>query len=154
MIVLRDYRPEDAAAIAELYTTSVHTVCVADYDATQREAWAPRPPDLARWQARLASKRPVVAEREGEVVGFAELEADGHIDCFYVHAGHQGAGIGSRLMAELERRARAAGLHRLYAEVSHTARPAFLRWGFRVIRENPVEVRGVRMSNWCMDRAL
>ena len=36
----------------------------------------------------------VVAEAGGKPIGFAELEADGHIDRFYVSADHQGIGVG------------------------------------------------------------
>jgi putative acetyltransferase len=67
---------------------------------------------------------------------------------------HQGAGIGSRLLSDIETRARALGARRLYTEASLTARPFFQRRGFRVVRENEVERSGVRLRNVIMERTL
>jgi hypothetical protein len=42
--------------------------------------------DYEVWHKRLQTKLPYIAEDNGEIVGFGELEADGHIDCFIVIA--------------------------------------------------------------------
>lgn len=50
---------------------------------------------------------PIIATINNKVVGFAEFEGNGHIDCFYCHHEYQGCGAGSALMKEIENRARA-----------------------------------------------
>ena len=88
---------------------------------------------------------------DGEVAGFIELDADGHIDCTYVSPKHAGKGHMSTIMARIFQEARRSNLFRLYAEVSITARPFFERHGFRVVRDNPHTVRGVPILNYIME---
>src|SRR5512145_3171208 len=80
---IRDYRDGDAAALMQLFYDTVHRINAAHYTTRQLEAWAPADGmDVERWRARFAAKKPLVAV-DGELpVGFAELEADGHIDAF------------------------------------------------------------------------
>jgi GNAT superfamily N-acetyltransferase len=151
---IRDYEPSDAAAIVALFTATVHAINARDYSLEQLNVWAPRDYDLARWAARLAEKRPFVAVQGAIMLGFCELEADGHIDCFYVNKDYQGQGVGQRLYGECERRALASGCVRLYAEVSLTARPFFTRQGFRLIATQEVVRQGVRLTNFRMEKLL
>lgn len=154
MILLRNYHAGDAAVLAALFTETVHAICARDYSPAQLGAWAPRPPDLKRWQERLDVKRPIVATLDEEVVGFAELDPNGLVDCFYVHADYQRRGVGRALLREIEERALAAGIRRLHAEVSHTARPFFAHHGFVSRGESLRLIVGVKLSNWLMDKDL
>ena len=131
---IRLVKRADVPEIARLYYETVHRVNARDYGPEQIAAWAPRVYPDAFWLRRFRRYRVFVAEDEGEVVGFAELAADGAIDCFYVHHAHQGEGVGAALMARVEREARRRGSTRLVADVSLTAEPFFRRMGFRVVR--------------------
>ena len=66
-----------------------------------------------------------MAALDGAIVGFAELEGDGHLDTLYVHHEHQGRGIASALLDRIEAEARRLGMARLYTEASITAQPFF-----------------------------
>jgi putative acetyltransferase len=65
-----------------------------------------------------------------------------------------GRGVGSRLLVAVEGEARKTGLERIHTEASITARPFFVRWGFRVVREQVVERRGVGMTNFVTEKDL
>lgn len=151
---LRPYVPIDAEALVQLFTDTVHMINQQDYTQQQRDAWAPRAYDLPRWQSRFALKQPLIAEYGTTIVGFGELEKDGHIDAFYVHAQYQGRGIGSHLLQALEAQACASQVTRLYAEVSSTAVPFFQHHGFHSIAEQSVTVRGIAMTNYRMEKQL
>ena len=153
-MAIRPYAPSDALAIVELFTETVHAINCRDYSEAELNVWAPRDYDLARWAARLREKRPFVVVDNGTILGFCELEADGHIDCFYVHKDHQGRGVGQMLYRECERRAVANGCARLYAEVSITARPFFAKQGFELIAAQEVVRQGVVLRNFRMEKAL
>lgn len=154
MIAIRDYRDEDTEAIMRLFHDTVHAVNGRDYSPEQVAVWAPAAMDRARWAASLARKRTFVAEEEGTIVGFAELEGDGHVDRFYCHKEHQGQGVGTRLLATIEAEARRLGCPHLFAEVSITARPFFERRGFRVLAEQTVLLAGVAFVNYRMEKRL
>jgi len=99
-VVLRPFHPDDIPVLFALFRDTVHLVNVRDYSHEQVRAWAPDEINAARW-ATLAERFAVVAEADGQAVGFADLEPDGHVDRFFVHADHQGCGIGATMMKSL-----------------------------------------------------
>jgi putative acetyltransferase len=151
---IRYYEAGDALQIARLFYETVRSVNRADYSEEQLRAWAPEIPDPEVWHARMADRRTLVAEGGGEVVGFAELEEDGHLDMLYLRKDAVGRGVGSLLYRAIEREAREQGIGLIFTEASVTARPFFERWGFRVVREQTVERRGVSLTNFAMEKPL
>jgi putative acetyltransferase len=151
---IRNYESGDALQIARLFYETVRSVNRADYSQEQVQAWAPEVPDPEAWHARMADRRTLVAEGGGEVIGFAELEEDGHLDMFYVRKDAVGRGVGSILYRAIEREAREQGIGLIFTEASVTARPFFERWGFRVVRERSVTRRGVELTNFAMEKPL
>lgn len=125
-----------------------------DHTAGQIEAWAPEVPTESFWRERFPRYRVFVAEHDGEVVGFAEFEETGHIDCFYVHHARQREGIGSRMLAAIEREARAKNVELLYAEVSTTAKPFFEAQGFVVREALEKSYRGARFRLHLMSKMV
>jgi putative acetyltransferase len=154
IIHIRPYDPSDLDALIALFRDSVRRVASRDYSPEQVLAWAPDDMDRERWAARCAAKPTWVAERGGEPVGFTDLEPDGHIDMFYVHADHQGVGVASALLGRVESAARDAGIGRLFTEASKTARPFFERRGFRVIAAQTVRFNGQDFVNFRMEKWL
>ena len=149
---IRDYRPSDTPEIVRLFFETVRPVNRADYSDEQLKA--PGVPDAAEWHYRMNERRTLVAEEGGEVVGFAELEEDGHLDMLYLRKDAVGRGVGLRLYGAVEREAKALSLGRIFIEAGITARPFFERQGFRVGRRQNVVVRGVGMTNFVMEKYL
>jgi putative acetyltransferase len=151
---IRGYDAGDAPEIVRLFYETVRSVNRAHYSDRQVMAWAPGVPDPGEWHARMAGRKTLVAEKGGEVVGFAELEDDGHLDMLYLREDAVGRGVGGGLYGAVERVARADGIRRIFTEASITARPFFERQGFRVVREQTVVRRGVAMTNFAMEKTL
>jgi putative acetyltransferase len=151
---LRPYRENDAREIAELFHDTVHSINSRDYTREQLSVWAPHEIDYEHWERRLSRKRPIVAEMNEKIVGFAELDPDGHIDCFYVHKDYQRRKIGQQMLDRLTGSAKARAIRRLYAEVSMTAVPFFEKNGFRMIRGNTILKDGVQLGNYVMEKLL
>jgi putative acetyltransferase len=72
--MVREYRPDDLAAVAKLFQRSVREVASRDYSAAQISAWAPEPPDLEAWARRLETGGVFVYQRKDKIVGFARVE--------------------------------------------------------------------------------
>lgn len=142
-MTLRPYRSEDCPALAELFYNTVHTINARDYTPEQLDAWADGRAELAAWDASFLAHTTLVAEMDGVIVGFADLEASGYLDRLYVHRDYQGRGVASALCDALPQ-----------ARVTHaslTARPFFEKRGWRVVREQQVERRGVLLTNFVME---
>lgn len=145
---IRTYRPGDGPALAELFYHTVHTVNAADYTPEQLAAWAPGTAEPDGWDRSLRQHHTLVAVEGGTVLGFGDMDDGGYLDRLYVRADHQGRGVGSVLCDLLER---AAG-GRVVTHASITARPFFERRGYRILREQQVERRGVLLTNFVMEK--
>ncbi len=151
---VRRYKPGDEERLWQLYHDTTHIINGKDYTPEQCERWAPAVTDVSKWKQRIRAKNPFVAEEDGRILGFAELEDDGHIDYFYCDHEHQRRGIGSRLYEAIESEARRMELPRLHAAVSLNAKAFFLRMGFRVVKEQRNIICGAVAPNFIMEKAL
>ena len=145
---IRAYRPGDCPALAELFYHTVHTVNAADYTEEQLDAWAPGTAEPDGWDRSFREHRTLLAVEGGDILGFGDMDWAGYLDRLYVHADHQGEGVASAICAELEREARG----KIITHASITARPFFEKRGYRVVREQQVERRGVFLTNFVMER--
>jgi L-amino acid N-acyltransferase len=138
-VALRLARLDDAEATRQIYNHEVAT-STATFDLVPRSLDEQR-----RWiGARSGAHAVVVAEDDGEIVGFASLSpwrdrpayATSVEDSVYVHRDHQGRGIGKTLLAELLRVGRAHGFHAVFARIvgGHESSVALHRaLGFEVV---------------------
>lgn len=86
--------------------------------------------DRQQWLARMQHSTPFVVEYAQQVIGTVNLDAEGVIDHFVVHASWQRRGVGTLLMQKIHRHAAEQRLDSLSALVCRTAQPFFARWGF------------------------
>ena len=153
-MLIRPHRNGDVPGISRLYYDTIHLINSRDYTPEQVDAWAPVVPDMSFWKERLKKYRVYVAEEDGCIVGFTELDTTGHIDCFFVHHQWQRRGIGTRLMKRVVATAGKEQMPRLFAEVSVTAAPFFREQGFAVVKENEAIRRDVKLKQFDMERWL
>lgn len=108
--------------------------------------------ELTGWKKKWESITPLVALIDDKIVGYTEFESNGHIDCFYVHYECQGVGVGSSLMKKVFKSANDLNLKRVFAEASITAKPFFESKGFKVVKQQVVNIRGVELTNFIMEK--
>ncbi len=147
---IRPYRPGEEPALFEIYYSAIRRVASRDYSAEQIEAWAPRDLDPALWEARIRGIRPFVVESGGNLVGYADLQANGYIDHFFVSGFHPRQGIGTLLMNHILSEARSRGMRELTSDVSRTAQGFYEKFGFRVVEQRQPVLRGVVIPNALM----
>lgn len=153
MKIRRYHQGEEEALWSLLYHT-VHKVNGKDYSQAQVEAWAPFEWDILQWKKRLLRTNPFVAEENGQLVGFADLEHNGHIDSFYCAHNWQRKGVGSALLNAIEQMAKSQGISRVFAEASITAKGFFLSKGFSVEGEQAVSLRGEQFINYAVSKLI
>lgn len=153
-IIIRPYAVDDASGLTDLFRSSVREIASRDYTASQIRAWAPDVIDEGQFGKKCQIKSTWVAELEGRIAGFSDLERDGHVDMLYVHPDFKRRGVARALLEHIEETARTAGLHRLYTEASITARPVFEAMAFRAILPQTVTIRGETIINYRMEKQL
>lgn len=151
---VRRFLPGDETALWQVHRSAIQLIASRHYTAEQIQAWLPTEGERADWAARVRRLAPFVALQGDETVGYADLQADGLIDHFYVCGHRAGQGLGALLMHHLHEEAARLGLGGLHAYVSLGAEPFFRRFGFEVVeRRTPVR-RGVALSHALMRKAL
>lgn len=89
-ISIRSYQSQDLDAVIAIFLGAIREVAAKDYDSAQIDAWAQV--DRDAWSRRRLSRPTWVALIGEAVVGFTDLEPDGHLDMMFVHPAHQGVG--------------------------------------------------------------
>jgi putative acetyltransferase len=153
-MLIRAYDRPDAPSIVRLFYETIHSINLKDYPAEQLHAWAPEIPDADIWHSRMIQRCTLVAEENGEILVFAEMEYDGHLDMMYCRHDAIGSGVGRQLYQAIEAKALDLGLARIFAEASITAKRFFTRNGFVVDSEQSVIRRGIALTNFRMHKQL
>ena len=131
-----------------LFRDTVMTTCAKEYSFSERKAWSGA--DVSRWDESFRKHKTLVAEEEGKIIGFADMDG-GYLDRLYVHKDFQGRGVASALCDRLESESRADVLS-VYASL--TARKFFEKRGYVVIRENTVVRAGTELKNYYMEKPV
>ena len=151
---IRLFEPEDTEQIARLFHNTVRKVNIKDYSERQVIAWSPKDVYFRDWQTVCSSRYTYIAEEDGKIIGFGELEPNGHIDCLYVHYQRQRQGVGSKIYRAIETQARELNLIRLFTEASITAKAFFISQGFKVIQQQQVICRQEKFINYLVVKIL
>ena len=104
--------------------------------------------DLAAWDRSFRAHCTLVAEEGGALIGFGDITADGYLDRLYVHHLHQRQGVAAALCDRLEETVKGP----VTTHASITARPFFEKRGYRVVKEQQVERRGILLTNFVMKK--
>lgn len=152
LIVIRDYKECDAEDLWKLFFNTIRTVNRRDYSQLQVEAWAPDSFNAEYWEKRMDGLSPFVAEIDGVIAGYTDLQNDGLIDHFFCHHEYQGKGVGGALMNHVFEVGKARGVQRYYSEVSITARPFYEHLGFHFVRAKYAIVNGQELKYNLMEK--
>lgn len=143
---IREYQSSDCEEIIKLFYNTVHAVNAKDYTKEQLDAWATGRVDLNKWDQSLREHYSLVAVENEMIVGFGDIDKSGYLDRLFVHEDYQGKGIGTMICNRLEQAVSGS----VITHASITARPFFGKRGYRVVKEQQVERRGVFLTNFEM----
>ena len=142
----REVRFPDWQEMPEPFLNTVARVNAEDFKKGEPGAWGAGSGDLAELDRSLQAHFSVVAEEDGVLAGFGDIDGTGYLDRLYVHYGYQGRGIAAAVCDRLE----GAVQGNVVTHASITARPFFEKRGYRVVKEQQVERNGVFLTNFVM----
>ena len=77
------------------------------------------------------------------------MEENGYLDHLFVHKDHQNEGIATKLCDRLEKQSNA---EMFSTHASITAKPFFLNRGYKVVKKQQVERKGILLTNYIMQK--
>ncbi len=147
-LIIRPYRSEDVAEMAQMFYDTVHTINAKDYSAKQLTAWACGEEDLQAWDASFQAHETLIAELDGKIVGFGDLVGGTYLDRLYVHKDYQHQGIATALCDALEAKAPAG----VFTHTSFTARSFFEQRGYTQRKVQNIQKRGLWLTRFVMEK--
>ena len=151
---LRRYISSDLPNIAALFRETILKINVRDYSQEQVHIWSGRWQDLMERDAWFHAMYTLVAVNDSRLVGYGNVDDTGYVDHLYVRWDCQGQGIASEILQALESRCRKLQISTVTVHASITARPFFEKHGYKVIREQLVELCGTMFINYAMAKNL
>lgn len=151
LMVIKSYEKEFFIDICTLFYETVHSVNAGDYSESQLEAWAPKDNDYSHLKTALEKNWTLVAIEDGVIIGFADIEDTGYLDHLFVHKDYQGKGVATALCNEIEAK---GNFNEIETHASITALPFFEKRGYKVVREQIVEIRGEKLKNHVMRKRM
>lgn len=151
---IRRAEPEETDQIRTLFFDTVTNINCKDYDDEQISVWASAYNDIKKWSSKIQEQYFIVAEEENKITGFGSITSDGYLDYMYVHKDHQGQGIATGLLNNLEQNAFEHDVKEIRAEVSITARPFFKSKGFEISRTFITRIGKVEFEDCEMTKVL
>jgi len=145
----------DIPTMKALYRTTLRGVNIADYSDEEIEDWVSCGEDNKHWEELLATCHFVIAEAPDEkMAGFASMRDDGYLHSMFVGKDYQRMGVGSTLLARLERYATERDIHFVTTEASRTALPFFLAQGYRIKKKQMRRANRRYLENYVMQKEL
>ncbi|MEO0881625.1 MAG: GNAT family N-acetyltransferase [Pseudomonadota bacterium] len=143
----------DFESLGELVHAAIHDGAVR-YTHEQRRAWSPAPRSADAMADRFGNAAVWVAEIESSRVGLMTLDGTGYIDFAYISPQWQGQGVFRTLYEAVEFQARANSVRRLSTHASLHAFQAFGHFGFNIVKPETVDVSGVWLPRFFMEKCL
>lgn len=152
-MIIRKGNSADLTEMKRLFTDTITSVCKNDYENDQISAWKSGAENEERWNNAIENQLVLIAEINKQIAGFCTMDRN-YIDLLFVHKNFQRQGIAKNLYTFIEQEAKYQKQKFLTADVSKTARPFFENAGFKMIKEQTVNVKGTDLINYKMEKIL
>lgn len=153
---IRASTPEDAITLANIRNNAILSISTIFYGKSSLREWAgPIEKRIQKLLSDITSVR-VVAQINGEIVGYGELVKEGNIiGACYVCPKAGGRGVGKGIIAEIERIALENGLRYLQLDASTNAEAFYKSCGFKTTGKSAHKTNnGTMMDGVTMQKEL
>lgn len=148
-MMIRHYKTEDCPILAQLFYDTVHSVNAKDYAQAQLDVWATGQVDISAWNESFLSHVTAVVTCDTQIIGFGDMDHNGYLDRLYVHQDFQRQGVGTEICDWLE----SSVVSDTYiTHASITAKPFFENRGYRIVKEQQVDRKGILLTNYVMEK--
>ena len=101
---IREYKSSDCNEIADLFYNTVHCINAKDYTEDQLNVWATGNIHIDEWNESFLNNYTVIAEENGIIIGFGDINDGGYLDRLYVHKDYQSIGVATAICDRLEKK--------------------------------------------------
>lgn len=154
LISYRTAKVTDLKVIQNLFVETINQTCKQDYSKAQLKVWLKSIENKDRWFNAINDQYFLLAEKEQQLLGFGSLKLNNYVDFLYTSPKAQQQGIAKGILKELIKKANKAKQNKVTSDVSITAKPFFLKQGFKVLKTNKNMVHDQILINYKMELIL
>ena len=154
LLTIRKATSFDLDDITQLFSETIEAVNANDYSPQQINAWKKGAFNKDKWLKKIFEQYFLVCVTKNKIVGFGSITTEGYLDFMYVSKDHQGRGVASKIYDSLEKFAIDNAIEKIISDVSITAKPFFERKGFEVLQQQQVDIDGIELTNYKMQKRL
>lgn len=151
---IRNYRPHDCIHMMQLYYDVVRAADTQKYPVAQLEQWALADADISAWQKSFAQHYTVVAEENGELVGFGDIVINGYFNRLFIRENYQRRGIASRITEKLEKISKENAIGVVFTQITEPARSFFEHCGYTVMKKTASEKHGRQYDRFIVRKII
>lgn len=151
-MIFREYQTVDLEEICQLFYDTIVKINIKDYNDEQIKVWSNRKEFLLSQNDYFQSLYTIVAIEDDKIVGYGNIDENGYLDHLYVHYDYQGKHIATNICDLLENYQQ--NVKKLTVHASISARPFFEQRGYRIIKKQTVEIDGVYLNNYLMEKRV
>jgi putative acetyltransferase len=140
----------DLNEILSLFEQTIIHTCKNDYNEDQLRVWMSSSRNRDKWKTSITEEYFIVATNNDKIVGFSSLKNGNYLNFMYVHKNFTKKGIANLMFNHLKEKSKELSDDIITAYVSITAKPFFLKKGFKVDKENRNILNGVEIINYRM----
>ncbi|GEN72424.1 GNAT family N-acetyltransferase [Chryseobacterium lathyri] len=153
-MIIRKGNINDLTEMLKIFTDTITAICKHDYNSDQINAWKSGAENEERWLQVIDHQFVIVAKVNGQMAGFCTLDQGNYIDLLFVHKDFQQQGVARKMYTFIEQEVTLRKEKLLSSDVSKTARSFFEKMGFKVISEQTVDIKGIGLTNYKMEKEL
>ena len=146
-MILRKYQKEDLVEVCNLFYETINTVCINDYTCKQIAVWSSRKELLLTKNDFFTQLDTIVAVENNQIIGYGNIDKHGYLDHLYIHKDYQRQYIASAICDWLEK---GKTVIEVYASI--TAKPFFEKRGYVTIKKQDVNLDGIALTNYIMEK--
>jgi putative acetyltransferase len=151
---IREATKNDILPITQLFYDTVNTINQKDYSKKQIAVWSESSRNIDYWLKCIQTQFFVVAEKDKLIIGFASLDNNACVDFMYVHTEYQNVGVATELLNVLESEAYKKAFVQIWSDVSITAKPFFLKKGFKEKEVYIKQLQDIEFENTIMIKSI
>ena len=150
-MVIREYKSSYCKEVSELFYNTVHVINAKDYTREQLDVWATNEIDLEKFNKSLIEHYSLVAFENKIIIGFGDIDETGYLDRLFVHKDYQNRGVATAICNRLEEKILKG---KIITHSPITAKKKKKKRGYRIIREQQVERKGLFLINYIMEKII
>ncbi|MEM9541738.1 MAG: GNAT family N-acetyltransferase [Cyanobacteria bacterium P01_E01_bin.42] len=151
---IRQYKPTEVAAIAEVYRNAILGIACDFYSREQVEVWSSLLGDLETFGKKLQQGLTLVAVEDEKIIAFGQLHPNNRIAFLYTIHEYARKGYASQIYQQLEQEAIAQGVQYLSTEASRVSKFFFLKQGFEILEREIVLRQNMEFERFKMQKNL